>query len=113
MTGANLVWSALIAALLGLAAIGPACAATPNVVVFLADDMGWGDLHANNPASPTPTPNLDRLAREGMRFTNAHTSAAKCAPSRYSILTGNYQWRGRWKWGAWQYYWDSRSGRGS
>jgi arylsulfatase A-like enzyme len=108
MPGADLIRSALAAALLTFACIGTSGAATPNVVVFLADDMGWGDLHANNPASRIPTPNLDRLAREGMRFTNAHTSAAKCAPSRYSILTGNYQWRGRWKWGAWQYYWESQ-----
>jgi arylsulfatase A-like enzyme len=97
-----------LALFLLLALIGPARAAKPNIVVFLADDMGWGDLNANNPASRIPTPNLDRLAREGMRFTNAHTSAAKCAPSRYSILTGNYQWRGRWKWGAWQFYWESQ-----
>ena len=108
MTAVKLVRSAILAALLGFVAMGAASAATPNVVVFLADDLGWGDVRANNPASRIPTPNLDRLAREGMRFTNAHTSAAKCAPSRYSILTGNYQWRGRWPWGAWQFYWESQ-----
>ena len=107
MTPTSWIRSLVLAALLACGGSAATWAA-PNVVVFLADDMGWGDLHANNPSSPIPTPNLDRLAREGMRFTNAHTSAAKCAPSRYSILTGNYQWRGRWPWGAWQFYWESQ-----
>ncbi len=77
----------------------PASAQPPNIVVILADDVGWGDIRANNLASRLPTPNLDRLARNGMRFTNAHSSAALCAASRYSILAGNYQWRGRFPWG--------------
>jgi arylsulfatase A-like enzyme len=83
---------------------GPAFAATPNIVVVLGDDVGWGDLHANNPGSKVPTPNLDLLAQNGMRFTNAHGAAAECAPMRYSALTGNYQWRGRRDWGTWRYY---------
>ena len=98
----------LLAAFLALAPAGAALAAPPNIVVVLADDMGWGDLHANNRASPVPTPNLDRLAREGMRFRNAHTSAAMCAPTRYGLLTGNYQWRGTRPWGTWKYWLGSQ-----
>ena len=51
--------------------------------------MGYGDLGVQNPESKIPTPNLDRLAREGMRFTDAHSSAALCSPSRYALLTGS------------------------
>ncbi len=80
-----------------------AYAAPPNIVVILGDDVGWGDVQANNPVSRVPTPNLNQLARDGMRFTNAHTAAAVCAPTRYSALTGNYQWRGRRPWGTWNF----------
>jgi len=65
----------------------------PNIVYILADDMGFGDLGANNPDSKIPTPNLDRLATEGMRFTDAHAASAVCSPSRYGLLTGRYCWR--------------------
>ena len=69
-------------------------AAPPNIVVILADDLGWGDLHANNPErSRIPTPNMDRLAAQGMRFTDAHSSSGCCSPSRYTLLTGRYHWR--------------------
>lgn len=85
----------------------------PNVLIFVADDMGWGDSVVNNPAAQIKMPNLEQLAAEGMRFTDAHTSAAKCAPTRYSIVTGNYQWRGRYSWGQWNYLGGSqiRSGQ--
>ena len=66
---------------------------TPNVVLLLADDMGFGDLGANNPKSKIPTPNLDRLAKEGTRFTDAHSSSGVCTPSRYALLHGRYHWR--------------------
>jgi len=65
----------------------------PNVIIIYADDMGYGDVAANNPESKLKTPNLDRLAREGINFTDAHTSSAVCTPSRYSLLTGRYPWR--------------------
>lgn len=65
----------------------------PNIVYIFADDMGYGDLGANNPASKIPTPNLDRLAAEGMRFTDAHAASSVCSPSRYALLTGRYAWR--------------------
>lgn len=76
----------------------------PNLVYVLADDMGYGDLGCNNPRSRIPTPSLDRLAKEGMRFTDAHASSSVCTPSRYSILTGRYNWRSALKEGVtWGY----------
>jgi arylsulfatase A len=65
----------------------------PNIVILYADDMGYGDLGANNPASKIPTPHLDRLASEGLRFTDAHSSSGICSPSRYALLTGRHHWR--------------------
>ncbi|MFC2141614.1 arylsulfatase [Acidobacteriota bacterium] len=70
-----------------------ASAARPNVVFIMADDMGWGDVEAYNPETLTPTPNIDRLAKEGMRFTDAHSCSALCSPTRYGILTGRFFWR--------------------
>ena len=65
----------------------------PNIVLIYADDLGWGDLGCQNPDSKITTPHLDRLAREGMRFTDAHSSSAICSPSRYAMLMGRYHWR--------------------
>ena len=65
----------------------------PNIVIIYADDMGYGDLNCQNPDSKIPTPNLDQLATEGMRFTDAHSSSGICSPSRYALLTGQYHWR--------------------
>ncbi|MDO8540364.1 MAG: arylsulfatase [Opitutaceae bacterium] len=64
--------------------------AKPNIVVILADDMGYGDPGCFNPKSKIATPNIDRLARDGMRFTDAHAPGALCHPSRYGLLTGQY-----------------------
>jgi len=69
----------------------------PNIVYILADDMGYGDLGCQNPKSKIPTPNLDRLAAQGVRFTDAHDPTAVCTPTRYGILTGRYCWRSRLK----------------
>lgn len=69
----------------------------PNIVLIMADDMGYGDAHCLNPMSTLRTPNLDRLAREGMSFTDAHTPSAVCTPTRYGLLTGRYCWRTRLK----------------
>ncbi|MHA7270716.1 sulfatase family protein [Arthrobacter sp. HLT1-20] len=66
--------------------------AQPNVVVVLADDLGWGDLSCYG-AERIHTPNLDKLAEAGVRFTDAHASSAVCTPSRYSLMTGQYPWR--------------------
>lgn len=65
----------------------------PNLVYILADDMGYGDLSCLNEESKINTVHLDRMAREGMIFRDAHASSAVCTPSRYSILTGRYNWR--------------------
>ena len=65
----------------------------PNIIYILADDMGYGDLGCNNPNSKIPTPHLDRLAAQGMRFTDAHAASSVCSPSRYALLTGRYCWR--------------------
>ncbi len=73
----------------------------PNILVVLTDDVGWGDFQCYNPQGKIPSPNVDRLAREGMRFTHAHTPAALCAPTRYAMLTGNFPWRGRDPGGTW------------
>jgi len=69
----------------------------PNIVFIMADDMGYGDVSCYNPESAIPTPNMDRLAREGMRFTDAHSPSAVCTPTRYGVLTGRYCWRPRLK----------------
>jgi arylsulfatase A len=69
----------------------------PNIVIILADDMGFGDVHALNQASTIPTPNLDRLAGESMTFTDSHSPSAVCTPTRYGLITGRYCWRTRLK----------------
>ena len=58
----------------------------PNIVILYADDMGFGDLGAQNPNSGIPTPHLDHLAGQGTRFTDAHSSSGVCTPSRYALL---------------------------
>ena len=69
----------------------------PNFVVILADDMGYGDVQAINRNSKIPTPHLNRLADQGVTFTDAHTPSAVCTPTRYGLLTGRYCWRSRLK----------------
>lgn len=69
----------------------------PNIVLILADDLGYGDIKCYNPDSKIPTPNIDKLASQGLRFTDAHTNAAQCSPTRYGLLTGRYAWRTRLK----------------
>ncbi|MDW5288902.1 arylsulfatase [Formosa sp. PL04] len=65
----------------------------PNIIYILADDMGYGDVKSFNLESKIPTPNLDNMAENGVKFTDAHTSSAVCTPTRYGILTGRYNWR--------------------
>ena len=84
---------------LGLLAAWPNAAmadhheAKPNIVFILADDLGYGDVGCYNPEAKAPTPNIDRLAREGMRFTDAHSPSTVCTPTRYSLLTGRMAFR--------------------
>lgn len=80
-----------------LAALSLLCAQTtaaskPNIVLLYADDLGYGDIGAYG-STHIPTPNMDRLAREGLRFTSGYATSATCTPSRYSMLTGEYAWR--------------------
>lgn len=60
----------------------------PNVIIILADDLGYGDVSCFNPESKIRTENLDALAAEGMKFTDSHATSAVCTPSRYGLLTG-------------------------
>jgi arylsulfatase A-like enzyme len=70
----------------------PAAGDLPNIVLIYADDLGYGDVGCYG-ATRVQTPHVDRLAREGLRFTDAHAAAATCTPSRYAMLTGEYAWR--------------------
>ena len=82
-----------IAARAGPTGAGQNSGSMPNIVLILADDLGYGDPVCYNKKSKALTPNIDRLAREGLRFTDAHAPAAVCTPTRYGVLTGRYPWR--------------------
>ena len=71
----------------------------PNIVVILADDMGYGDVGVLNPDSKIPTPHLDSLAKSGITFSDAHSPSGVCTPTRYGLLTGRYCWRSKMKQG--------------
>ena len=87
----------LIFTLLGFSAchtgINPEKEKLPNILLIMADDMGYGDAKCYNPNSKINTPNIDNLASGGMRFTNAHAPGTTCTPSRYGLLTGSYPFR--------------------
>ena len=77
-----------------MASLATLCAASqPNVIVIYTDDQGFGDVSAMNPEAKFETPHFDRLAHEGIAFTNAHSADSVCTPSRYGLLTGRYPWR--------------------
>jgi len=92
MTRKQLRGAALLALL--LAGTSQAADPRPNIVLVLADDFGYGSAgcYGANPAL-VKTPNIDRLALEGRRFTDANTTSSVCSPTRYSVLTGRYCWR--------------------
>ncbi|MBI4906144.1 MAG: arylsulfatase [Acidobacteria bacterium] len=69
----------------------------PNIVIILADDLGYGDVGVYNSESKIPTPHIDRMAAEGVRFVDAHTPCGVCSPTRYGLLTGRYPWRSELK----------------
>ncbi|MCI0701799.1 MAG: sulfatase-like hydrolase/transferase, partial [Planctomycetia bacterium] len=69
----------------------------PNIVVILADDLGYGDVQHLNAYGWIATPNLDKLAKSGMTFTDAHSPSAVCSPTRYGLITGRYAWRSKLK----------------
>lgn len=88
----------IFAFLLGLTAMPAAISKEsenhPNIIYILADDLGYGDVSILNPErGKIPTPNIDRLGKEGMIFTDAHTNSSVCTPTRYGIMTGRYAWR--------------------
>jgi len=88
----------LTALLLAPLIVLPAAAAAPkpNLLIIYADDLGYGDLQCYNPErGKIPTPHIDKLAGQGMRFTDGHSSSGVCSPSRYTLLTGRYHWRTR------------------
>lgn len=96
MKPTNLIRSAsfALALIFGAQASAAPEGKAPNILVILADDLGYGDVQCNNPErGKILTPNLDKLAAQGMRFTDAHSSSGVCSPSRYSLLTGRYHWR--------------------
>jgi arylsulfatase A-like enzyme len=76
----------------------------PNILLIMADDLGWGDVSCYGPGSPIRTPHIDRLAKEGIQITNAHAPAAACTPTRYGLLTGRYPWRSYVKKGVLKFY---------
>ena len=79
--------------LLLFALVFSAFAEKPNIILVYVDDMGYGDASCLNPKSKFKTPHLDRLAREGIIFTDGHSSDTVCTPSRYGLITGRYAWR--------------------
>ena len=85
-------WMACAAVAAWAGAAGAAGTAKPNVIFILADDIGYGDLGCYG-AKRVTTPNVDRLASQGLRFTDAHAAGSTCTPSRYSLMTGEYAWR--------------------
>ncbi len=88
-------YSLLVLGIAALSFAGPAPAAAkpprPNVIIILADDLGYADVSCYG--GKIPTPHVDRLADEGMRFTDAHSTSSVCTPTRYGLLTGRYNWR--------------------
>lgn len=101
------LWSSLVAGwavLTGGTLDATEPAPRPNLLYIYTDDLGIGDVSCYNPRSAWRTPHLDRLAAEGMLFTDAHSASSLCTPSRYALLTGRYAWRGQLKRGVVQGY---------
>ena len=88
-----------------LPTIRAAESAKPNIVYILCDDLGYGDVHCLNPGrGKIATPHLDKMAAQGMIFSDAHSSSSVCTPTRYGIMTGRYNWRTRLQSGVLQGY---------
>lgn len=94
LTFCQLILNALL--LVPVDAVNAADPQKPNILIIYADDLGYGDVQCYNPQrGKIPTPHIDRLAAQGMRFTDGHSSCGVCSPSRYTLLTGRYHWRTR------------------
>ena len=91
------LWILRVAVCLGVFPLLAGAESRPNIVIILADDLGYGDVAYLNSSSRIPTPNLDALAEQGMAFLDAHTPSGVCTPTRYGLLTGRYAWRTRLK----------------
>jgi arylsulfatase A len=91
--GMNLFWGIALGWVFALWGASVDAAETPNVLLILADDLGYGDVRCYNPQSKVETPHLDRLAREGLRMTDAHSPCTVCTPTRYSLMTGQFAFR--------------------
>ena len=94
----------IILLLMCLGILSNSFAQKPNIVYILADDLGIGDVSAYNPNGKIQTPNIDQLAKKGVRFNDAHTTSSVCTPTRYGIMTGRYNWRTTLKRGVFQGY---------
>jgi len=88
---------ALLSLVAGCQGVPPPGPQRPNFVILYTDDQGYGDFSAQNPRCGFQTPNMDRLAAEGMTFADGHSASSVCTPSRYALLTGRYPWRTRLK----------------
>jgi len=86
------IWLSLLC---GCAATSQVAPSLPNIVILYTDDQGYGDCSALNASSKFATPHMDRIAREGLVFTDGHSAGTVCTPSRYALLTGRYAWRTR------------------
>jgi arylsulfatase A len=84
-----------VCGLVGFAGATTIAAERPHIICVLCDDLGYGDLSCLNPQGKIRTPSFDRVAREGMKFTDAHSGSAVCSPTRYGLLTGRYAWRSK------------------
>jgi arylsulfatase A len=89
----NKIFSGVLLLLLAVTSATAQQGEKPNIIYILADDLGYGDVKAYNAAGKINTPNIDQLARQGMRFTDAHSPSSVCTPTRYAIMTGRYPWR--------------------
>jgi arylsulfatase A-like enzyme len=91
----SFIFALIVSTLAPVARAQNPATATPNIVIILADDLGYGDVSACNPQSKIRTPQIDSLAQAGTLFTDAHSPSAVCTPTRYGLLTGRYAWRTR------------------
>lgn len=92
----HVVFLAIFASTLAIGELAVAAASSrPNIVFILCDDLGYGDVRCFNPQGKIATPEMDRIAAAGMKFTDAHTPSSVCTPTRYGLLTGRYNWRSR------------------
>ncbi len=80
---------------LNFVAVAASAADKPNIIFILCDDLGYGDVKCLNPEGKIATPHMDRLAKEGMTFTDAHSGSSVCTPTRYGVMTGRYAWRSK------------------